>query len=549
MFSFIEETFLREYFLHNVILGNCCERKNEFDYFAKTFKIDPERAKGLFALTEQPAVREITTEADANRYKRIVQFQTINKKPSLYDEQTDAIITLKMEAITIASEMDLCVEGKASKSKIYQMLLDRASGGSVDAMRVLGALQINGFFVEENRSAGRENLDKSSKWGDVLAMFLLVRSGVANSNLENNFYFATQDTPYWALYKIADIEPFIPVEEQAEVLLLNKLFTYKTVKRNVYSEPHAHVIYATGISNEDKERLLFSDNKQLLSDALNLPIYRPIDNDLPCDFNAIKKMPLHRESEQNKILAALRNRDIRDFETYRPLCLCTNSQYLQELYFRAFVECFNYEFIERIDVHGLQEEDFEPTSNNVFVRNCKCQSDGIGTQKLKNDTNNVFVLFLSGDISNAIMKHVKEFLTTERRRQFRLMRPNITLDFGYTLPICICDSENAKKLKTFVEAIQLADIDNEESSKLIDVMLKKKAGLYFGKKVELTDNAVEQLAKLPMEAVEEIVDIAYRSQRALLSDEGKIAFAIKPYIDSYEQQHSERGFGFGGYNK
>lgn len=548
MFSFLEELFLKEYFLHNAILGNYCSKQETFDFLAKIFKISDKKANILYELAEQQSVQEITTEADACRYKRIGQFRTINNKTNLFDEQTDAIITIKTEAIVIAAQMDLCVESKCTKSKLYQLLLDRSNCGYVDALRVLGTLQVTGLFVEKNRQAGQKNLAKASEWGDVVAMFLLVRLGVVDSTLQNNFYFATQDTPYWELYKIADVEPFIPSEEQAEVLLLNKLFTYRTVKQNVYSEPHAHVIYATGISNEDKERLLFSDNKQLLSDALNLPIYRPINVDLECNWGELRLMALDRRNEQNQVIASLRNRDLRRLSTYRPLCLCTNSQYLQEQYARALEKCFDNTLVQRITVGGLQEIDFEPTSNNVFVRSCKCD-DELGLQKIKNDTNNVFILFLNGEISNATMKHIKEFLSTEYRRQFRLLRPNLTLDFSYTLPICICDSDNAKKIKTLVETIQIAELESEESLKVINEMLETKAKLYFGNNVELTDNAVELLSKFAVEEAEEIIDIAFRSQRALQDSCNNISFAITPYIKTYDRQHGERTFGFGGYNK
>ena len=548
MFSFLEELFLKEYFLHSSILGNYCAKHEVFDYLAKIFKISDKKAKILYELAEQQSVQEITTEADACRYKRVGQFRAINNKPNLFDEQTDAIITIKTEAIALAAQMDLCVESRCTKSKLYQMLLDRANCGYVDALRVLGTLQIAGLFVEKNIQADKKSLAKASEWGDVVAMFLLVRLGVVDFTLQNNFYFATQDTPYWELYKIADAKSFIPIEEQAEILLLNKLFTYRAVKQNVYSEPHAHIIYASGISNEDKEKLLFSENKQLLSEALSLPIHRPINVDLECNWDPLKQMTLDRPSEQHQVIASLRNRDLRRLSAYRPLCICINSQYLREQYARALEKCFDNNLVQRINVGGLQEIDFEPTSNNVFVRSCKCD-DELGLQKIKNDTNNVFILYLNGEISNSTMKHVKEFLSTEYRRQFRLLRPNITLDFSYTLPICICDSDNAKKLKTLVETIQIAELESEESLKVISVMLETKAKLYFGNNVELTDNAVELLSKFTVEEAEEIIDNAFRSQRALQDSYGNVSFAIKPYIETYDRQHRERTFGFGGYNK
>lgn len=549
MFSLIEELFLREYFLHNEVLGDYCPKKEVFHYLAQAFGITAKRANFLFEQTEQQSVLEIHTEADANRYKRIAQFQAINNKSGLYDEQTDALIAIKTEAITAATQMDMCLERKTPKSKVFDVLSQRASSGIVDAMRVLGTLQINGFFLEKNRLAGRKNLVNAAEWGDVISMFLLLRAGVANFEMQNNFYFATCNTPYEVLFKVAQSGRFVPNANKAEIVLLNKLFALHSVKRTVYSQMHAHVIYADGLSSEDKEKILFSENKQFLSDALNMPIYRPTDTGLTCDTDAITQISLKRESEQYQIVSALRNRDFRWFATYRPLCLCTNSQYLQEIYAEALEKCFKNEIVARIDVNGLQEIDFEPTANNVFISSCKCASDGVVLQKLKSDTNNVFLLILNGDVSASTMKHIKNFLSTEWRRQFRLARPNVTLDFSYALPICICDSDNADKLKTLVETVHIAEVNSDEASVLIGEMLANSADMYFGKDVELTDNAIELLVKLPLEAVAEIVDTAFRAQRVKFDSQDKVAFAMKPYIDSYNRQHQGRCFGFGGYNK
>lgn len=549
MFSFLEETLLREYFLHNAVLGEFTPAKKLFACLAEAFDVSTRQANMLFKLTEQEAVAEIATEADANRYKRITQFLQETGKSALYDSQTDSLITIKSEALAVATKAELCLQGKATQSKVYQVLLERASSGSIEALRVLGVLQLNGLFVEKNLSQGRENLAKAAEWGDVLAMFLLKRAGVSYSHIERNFYTATLNTPYAILNTIAKTNGDTAEEKgvNAEMALLNKMFNSKLVNRHVYSPAHAHVLYATGISIEDKEKILLSENKQLLTDVLNLPIYRPVD-ELLCEVDGIAAMPLHRESEQEKIVAALNNRDLRSWSNYKPLCLCAGSVYLQKIYAKAIATCFKGEMVQRIFVSELQERDFEPTANNVFVRSCKCVSDTNRIVKDKNDTSNVFLLFLNGDLSDSVMRHVKDFLSTYWRRQVRLSNPAITLNFSYALPICICDAANAKKLSGLVETVQIADVDSDETSKVLDEMLREKAMLYFGKSVDVTDRHL--LESETLEAAEEIVTTAFRAKRVSFKNSNKVSFEIKPFIDGYKQQHDVRtSYGFGGLNK
>lgn len=537
MFNFVEETLLREYFLHGSVLGEFAPCKKIFDYLAKAFDLPARRAKTLFNLTEQESVKEIATGKDANRYKRIVQFLRESNRESLYDAQTDALITVKSEAIAVATESRMCLESKTTGSKLYQTLQNRASSGDVAAMRILGVLQLNGLFVEKDVTSGETNLVKAAEWGDVISAFLLIRHGANHPHVESNFYAATHNTPYSALVAIAKMEQFQTEQSgdgDTEIELLNRLFNQKLVKRNVYSPSHARVLYATGISREDKEKVLFSENNQLVAEVANLPIYKPT-TELPCHVEGITNLSLQREKEQNQLVCALQNRDLRTWSKYKPLCLATNSPYLQQIYAKALERCFEGEAVSRIRVANLQESDFEPTANNVFVRASK--------------GGNVFLLFVNGEVSDWALKRVKDFLVTDLRRQFRLVRPSLTLNLSYVLPICICDGTNAQKLKGLVETVQIADVDSDETSKILEHILRKKSRFYFNQSVEITDKPLELLANFTLEQSEDIIDMAFRSMRAKFNGEDKVAFALKPFVDGYKQQFGQRSYGFGGFNK
>ena len=545
MFSFLEETLLREYFLHNAVLGDFTPTKRLFNRLTKAFDAPTRRANVLYNLTEQEAVKEIVTASDANRYKRITQFRQESNLPCLYDAQTDTLIRIKSEALAAAAKVEMCSDGKTTQSSVYQVLLDRASNGCIDALRILGTLQLYGLFVEKNAEQGKENLLKASQWGDVVSMFLLIREGVNVDYVNRNFYAAAQNTPYSVLCPIVEKDVADDGNHGiAETVLLNKMLNGKLVNKSVYSPSHARVLYATGISREDKEKILLSENKQLLGDVVNLPIYRP-ERELRCQVDAIKSLTVYREVEQHQIVTALQNRDLRTWSNYKPLCISTDSLYLQKIHAKAIEACFSGEMVERIYVQELGERDFEPTANNVFVRRCKSVADNERVVKRNNDTGNVFLLFLNGDLSDTVMKRVKEFLSTAWRRKVQLLHPAVTLNFSYALPICICDSANAKKLKNLVDTVQIAAANGEEQSKLIEEMLVKKANLYFSRRAEITDDAIALMSELTLEDAEKIIDTAFRTMRVKFENAERIAFAIGPFVDAYRQQHGERSYGFG----
>ena len=545
MFSFLEETLLREYFLHNAVLGEFTPTKQLFNRLTSAFDVPKRRANFLYNLTEQEAVKEIVRTMDANRYKRIIQYFEESNSPSLYDVQTDTLIRIKSESLAAATKAEICPDGITTQSSVYQLLLDRANSGCVDALRILGTLQFYGLFVKKNAEQGVENLLKASQWGDVVSMFLLIRAGANIGYVYRNFYAAAQNTPYSTFAAIVQKDVAdLSIHTNAEIVLLNKMFNSKLVNKSVYSPSHARVLYATGISREDKEKILLSDNKQLLGEVVNLPIYSPA-SELRCQVDVIKNMTLCREDEQYQIATALQNRDLRTWSNYKPLCVSTDSLYLQKLHAKAIESCFRGEMVERIYVSELSERDFEPTANNVFVRRCKSVADNERVVKRNNDTGNVFLLFLNGDISDSVLRHVREFLSTAWRHKVQLLHPSITLNFSYALPICICDSANAKKLKNLVDTVQIAVVNDDEHSRLIDEMLAKKAKLYFGRSVEITDNATNLMSELTLEDAEKIIDTAFRAMRVKFENVDKIAFAIQPFVDAYKQQHGERSYGFG----
>ena len=546
MFNFLEETLLREYFLCSAVLGEFAPAKQLFNRLTRAFDVATRRANALFNLTEQEAVKEIATASDANRYKRITQFCLETNQHGLYDATTDALIRIKSESLAAAAKAEICLNSKTTQSNVYQVLLDRAGSGCVDALRILGLLELYGLFVERNVEQGVDNLLKASQWGDVVSMFLLIREGVSVDYVYRNFYAAAKNTPYSALIGIVNKDGVIDCDNcgNAEITLLNKMINAKLVNKSVYSPAHARVLYATGISREDKEKILLSENRQLLSEVVNLPIYSPA-SELRCQVDALNKMPLCREEEERQIATALCNRDLRTWSNYKPLCISCDSLYLQKLHAKALENCFRGEMVERIYVSELSERDFEPTANNVFVRRCKSVSDNERVVKSNNDTGNVFLLFLNGDLSDGVLRHVKEFLSTAWRHKVQLLHPSVTLNFSYALPICICDSLNAKKLKNLVETVQIAAVNGDEQSRLIDEMLDKKAVLYFGRKVEITDNALTLLSDVSLEDAEKIIDTAFRAMRVKFVNADRIAFAIGPFVDAYKQQHGERSYGFG----
>ena len=542
MLHIISETFLQQYFLYCAILGKYCNRLMLFNEVADLFFISDEEREYLFALSEDEPVRDIVTYGDAMRYSRVRQYCEFSEYTLIYDDAQE-MVSIKSKAIMLAVNNNLYADANATQSQIYKSLLDGALAGNIVAMRLLGTLQCKGVFVEKQPEIGLKNLTRAGQWGDMVSLLTVARYLLLQDDrnvLEeclNRLAAVVAYTKYEHLLNMLQQNYEITATKQSgEILLLKKAFAANRVKADVYNPLCARLIFSSAIDIKDKEKILFSDNKGLLSEVCDLPLKLAYGN-LSLDVAALDKSPLKREKEQSKLKTELLNSDLRQHDGYRPLCLVSDDDYALETYVHAIESMLQAEdHFERIDVADLKQYDFEPTSNNVFVRSC-------------NDAqNNIFLLTLKGDIDNATLQHIKSFLSSAKRRRFRLNSPRVTLDFSPILPICISDEANATRLGDAVECLYIAGISAEEKKSLVNEMLASKSKLYLTKTVSAEQEVMSMLCNGSPSSVERVLDKLFSENRFNSNFTAITAELIKPY-EKVLSNHAQKAFGFGGYVK
>lgn len=429
------ETLLREYFSCNAALGLNYNRKAVFFGLGAVFCLQERDIVDLFGLTENPAIREIVTDDDYKRYKRIEQYGKLIGGESAYSDAEKAIIAIKGDAVTAIAAAGLIADGNSSQNKIVTTLTDCAESGSVLALKILGFLQCEGILVGKDEQTGVKNLEKAMRWGDVGAAFgMLKYSRTDKTEILKTLNAVVKNTPYEFMQQIAEKAYGISVDGKCarEALLIKQAINADKIKKGVYDSMIARVVYADSIGIKDKEKILFSETKESLSETCDLPL-RLKFSDISVDKDAACAMPLSREAEVKNVLRSLSDSDLRATDSFRPTCLCSDSEYVAEIYADVVRAAFKNARVEKIDAADLREFDVSPDKNNVFLRNI---DERVG---------NVCLISMRGDVPDYALEAIKAVLSGNRRKNFRLVKPSVTLDISSVLPVCVCDSENAKK--------------------------------------------------------------------------------------------------------
>ncbi|MCM1130183.1 MAG: hypothetical protein NC310_01190 [Roseburia sp.] len=533
MFDILTESFLFEYFLYSSLLGKYFCSKDIFHCLKEIFCIKD--MEDLYETIESEIVKDIKTEEDYKRYRRIKQYNELIEVPKLFEEKEEILISLKGKAMNTANQYALFASNEMTKTLIERNIHNYAKQGSIIAMRVLGTLECAGIFVEKNKKSGLKYLEKATQWGDTFAALSLLKfdEGHRKSTLEK-LNASIFETPYAFLSCQLQKEYNIKTtKDNKEILLLKKTFASGKLKQDVYEPLYARLIFGSTLSIKDKEKIVFSENKEIISEACDLPL-KFKEDDISVDESVLMTMPIIRLEEQHNLLVGLRNSDLRTIKTYKPLGVYSDSLYALDIYTKSIIKMLDQNHIEKIEVSDLRGTDFEPTKNHTFIRYAE------------EGKNNIYLLILKGEIEDSILENIMNFLKSDKRERFYLNHPAVNLNLSQILPICICDKENASKLKNFVEFIKVANINSNEKTNVIKAMLEEKSKSYLLPSTTIEEPALKELDALSLESIDKVLDKVLKEYRVKNEKIHLTVEMLKPFVEDKKKATQKTTYGFGG---
>lgn len=532
MCSFSEEMFLRDYFTFDAVVGRFCDGHELINCIAQIYYIDDERAKVLSSLVTSKTVRNIVSLKDYKRYRRLRQYAEACKLKVSTTETEDDVLTIKGKALYATNDCGLIDAGNNTKASVYASVVDKANAGQVTALRLYGVLQCAGIFFEKQQHDGLKNLTRAARWNSIESILALLKYDTANGKVyADMLYTLAAGTPYEDIaVKVQSYYGAKAPKKIMECILLSKVFGRGQVTPNVYLPVYANLLYSEIISFKDKEKLLLSESKETVATYIDLPLKLTMRK-FSYDVSAITDLSIARAEEQNAIIQNALNSDIRHFDSFKPLCLCSESRYMRNYYMSAISKLYGDAHIEVIPVADLNPCDFELSMNNIFIRSCN------------EDKGNVFIMSFVGEISEATVKEACNFLQGAKRSKMRLVRPSIEIDLGVVLPICFCDKSNAQMLSRYCDKIEVPTPNQDEQKIFIRELITAKEEQYGIKGLSVEDGVMSKLLSVSIDAADTALDLAITAnrrgdQQLTLTEEN-----ANKYI---KKRETSRGFGYGG---
>lgn len=532
MTNVLKEVFLHDYFMLDAVVGGHIDHGSLFRVLSDIYCLSAEEVKGLFELTESDAVKEIATEGDYNRYKRIKQYNSMIGYDRGATEAEDAMISIKGAALTAAAACDMAAGPEKAWLNVIKNLMDEAQKGKILALRILGVLQSEGITVEKNVSDGTNNLLKATRWGDFPSALALMKYSQIDKNLLATYLNAcVKDTPYEFLSGIA-AEKYGATDcgRSDEISLIRRAFGTGKAKPDVFDPSVAKIAFCETMKLKCKENVILSGSKEMIAEACDLPLGIRF-GEIVVEESAFDTAVINRKGEKEGIVRALGNSDLRGRKGFRPLCVCSDSEFVLDAYEAAICNSLSDTHVERIEVADLREQNLELTKNNVFLR-------GLSERK-----NNAFLLVFKGDISDGLVEHIMGIVRSENRRKFCLNVPSVSLDLSSVLPICVCDCENARKLEDYVDLVELSEVAAEEKPAVVRAIVEKRGRFYGLGEVTVSEEAMDRICALSAEEAGKTIDAVLRGHRVKNGVIELNAEMLGPYLKNKNGANNSYGFG------
>lgn len=533
MFDLLTETFIYEYYLYQAILGKFFIPDEIYAILSEIFCL--KNNEELFTLMKSEVIQRIQNENDFKQYKRIKQFNHMTSSIKMNSIEEETIIAIKGKAIMDATKNELYCQDVVPTSFILNRIYSGVEKGNILAIRIFGTLECLGIFVEKDIEDGIKQLNKATQWGNFPATLSLLKFDFQHRDrtlkMLNSIIL---DTPYqqkcssfFEVYRIKTNE----ISEK--ILLLKKAFGLEELQPNIYHPLAAKLIFESNLENKEIEKIILSQNKDLLLEACSLPLIIP-EKEIKIKDNGGDSFLFNRKEEINFLHQMLKSNTKRIEKEYKPIGIYGEDIYVLNEYTKFLCNILQENHSVQIDVHNLSMADLQLNSNHIFIRNTSEHKPTI------------YILSIIGPISNEILESIEEFLQTEKRKNLYLNYPPVSLDLRLILPICICDKRNAEKLNPFLDMIHVAEISNNEKRILIEKILDEKRKQY-SKQINIHPKVVENLLPYSISSIINVIDkilVDYpeTKEELLLTSEN-----IYPWIHCLRKKEKAVSFGFGGF--
>ncbi|MDR3216992.1 MAG: hypothetical protein LBT55_06215 [Clostridiaceae bacterium] len=505
---------------------------------------DKKDISALYALTKKHQIAVADTVVRFERTEKLLHQCGKSGIESGFTDTERWAFLCKGSGIRRAAEAKLLSEHETDSAESVRLMEDAARNGDITALTVLGFMLANGIGAARNLPQAVKTLTKGEEWGNLDCALLLLRYD--KKNIKKHFTFVNvllKCDLHEELYKsIHTAYPGIDnTEENRDAELVLKCFAAcvegkERYNKQIYNPQAARVAYSARLSRTDKQKVLFSANKEVLSSVNELPLDMNVNNkNVEPSYAPFDGMRLKRENEADRVWTKVCGYGAAARPGFRPLLLVCRDRFILDMYRDAVAEAFAGAVVENIDAGGLTEKNVEPNRDNVVVQR---------VIESKNAT--VFVFDVTDKLSTNVVDGLVNMLSNEYMRKFKIHDLGITFDFSDMLIVLTAEEMPGAQLVNACDAVRLGSARDEEKGIILEEALNEWR-IKYGEDILLTDEMKRIVCDSNASDIQDVVaDIACHAKAKRLSGkaDGVTEVAVKAIVNRFADNGAP--FGFGG---
>lgn len=538
--GYLTEVFLKYFFLLESVCSDYLSRKEKWDAYKKLadiFCIEmDDTVKDYFEESEKKHFLEIKDVASYERLCRIIEFAEKSGQDVEMTEEDYLILSQKRAAVN--AKADIFKHAKnLTKETISSTLQSTAMNGNIDAMALLAFMEYNGICITKDAYHALKRIRLCAKWSHTFGNLM----GIAYDTTNEQYYYDVLFTVFRnenqkEIFKyICAVKQYQGTAEKDSVArIIEKAFGLDIIKRSTYDHAFSRIAFSELISPEDKEKILLSKQKDILSAFADIPFDAKKEPRISFDAECTKTVTVKRTNELSGILKNMTVTVRCPAKVYKPLYIISADDYLTEMYSDMLKSGIGKEQCVEIDASTLTTRDFLPDRDNLFLRALS------GTKT----TQTVFFFKNCSELEQPVMNELLKMTDYTYRNSFKLSYPAVTMNLS-EIKFVFFSEKPIKELVEICDTMHSGKISQAEKKTVAETVFTERASEYGLKKLSMEESCYEYLAGFDVERLSGVIDEVIR-ESIFRGTDIVTAEWLKAFCSEQSSAKKEREFGFMG---
>ena len=336
--EYLLEPFLTEYYLLEAVCGphmSPDEKKKMFYELASVFCLSEcdELASYYSESNKEPFCLIFDLPA-YERLCRTIEFAEKSGQDISLTERDRMILSQKREAMLIKSE-HLKLSKNMTKESSASGLLSMAMNGNIDAMTCLSYMEYHGICICRDTLTAKKRTRHAAKWNSLFGNLMGIAYDKENKEkYYNTLYTVLRGESRKTVFEHIRLSGNYRGKTESDPIarMIERAFSPGTIKRNIYDQLFSKIAFSDMISQEDKEKLLLTKQKDAILSLSELPFDVVRTPKIEFDSTVTDRLPFVRDAEVGKILRNITVARACPVDVYKPLLVVSPDAYVVDTY-------------------------------------------------------------------------------------------------------------------------------------------------------------------------------------------------------------------------